>query len=379
MQAYLDSYSTDFSSFNAMFIHHEQQALSSQWERAKISGLRVAALDKDSSLYQTRTGLAEDVSDEAVEDTANNLKLALKYGGKFYPLRDTAWKGLLDRAKISGSVLPNLPKGDLAKVLNTCLRQHSNASALLLIRDEKISATHSGDEKDYSVLPIDKLLETAITKLEQRFPGCKFESGYSSHAIASASWTLPNQRDDLLGRYRQILASSGKTMLASKLMPGILFTTSDVGISSAKLSALIYGMQEPIHIGGMLAIDHRGQKGIEDFSEILEQLFAQYESSVAKLTKLTTIVLNYPVNAMAGIAKKLSLPKKARDSAVEMFEAAYGDNQATAHDVFIGLQEVIFNMKVEGARQSDILTQQENLSRALTFNWSDYDRAKKVS
>lgn len=378
-EAYYDNYSTTFPTIESMHTYHVQQSGKSQWERTPITALRVAALDKESPLYQTRKGIAEEVTPGAVEDTAQNMKLALKFGDNYYPMRDTAWKSLLDRAKINGSVLPHLPKDKLAQILNTCLRQHSKSKALVLVRDEKISATHSGDIKDYAILPIDKLLEIVMDSLGIRFPGYKFESGFTTHSITGASWTMPSQCEKLLGQYRKALEARNKTMFASKLMPGVQFVTSDTGVSSAKISAVIYGMEYPIHIGSVLAVEHRYEHQIDNFAESMDQLFVQYEDSVARLTKLTGIVLNYPVNAMAAVAKKLSLPKKPRDQAVEMFEMGIGNAQATAHDVFIALQEVIFNLKIAGASHADITTQQENLARAITLNWRTFDTVKRVS
>lgn len=48
---------------------------------------------------------------------------------------------------------------------------------------------------------------------------------------------------------------------------------------------------------------------MNDFENALDQLFAQFGDSVAKLEKLLDIELEYPVNAMTRICKKLSLPK----------------------------------------------------------------------
>ena len=89
----------------------------------------------------------------------------------------TAYKSLLDRAKIGGTALPKLSRTDLADVLNACLRLYY-AEALLLLRDEKVAAVHSGDEADYSVLPVDGLLEVLQKKLDERFPGSVFGTGY---------------------------------------------------------------------------------------------------------------------------------------------------------------------------------------------------------
>lgn len=118
-------------------------------------------------------------------------------------------------------------------MLNECLKLYS-ADALLLIRDEKISAVHSGDEVDYSVLPIDELLKVLQAKLDARFSGNEFESGYCDHSLVSASWRMPDQKEDLLGTHAtKVLTAQGKATMASKLMPGIRFMTSDTGVASA--------------------------------------------------------------------------------------------------------------------------------------------------
>ena len=254
-----------------------------------------------------------------------------------------------------------------------------SSEALLLIRDEKVSAAHSGDPADYSVLPIDKLLKSLAGKLDERFPGNEFQRGYRDHALTSASWTLPGQKNDLLGTYEALLRTYGKVTMASKLVPGVRFLTSDTGIASAKVSALLLGTQHPIHIGSCVSVDHRRQSKIEDFEAALDQLFAQFHDSVKKLQGLLEIQLDYPVNAMTRICKKLSLPKKAAVEAIGMFEMAIGSAPATAHDVFMAMQEIPYILKSEHTPESKMLTVEENMARALTLRWSDYDLAKAVN
>ena len=155
--------------------------------------------------------------------------------------------------------------------------------------------------------------------------------------------------------------------------------TSDTGVASAKVSALLMGTQHPIHIGGCVAVDHRHQTKIADFETALDQLFAQFGDSVARLQKLLEIQLDYPVNAMTRICKKLSLPKKAAVEAIAMYEMAYGGSPATAHDVFMAMQEIPYILKSEHTPESKMLVIEENMARALTLRWNDYDLAKAVS
>lgn len=373
-----DGFYTTFGSYPTMRDYHEKQSKDSQWVRCKVNELQIEPLDANSPLYSCSLPMAPGVTRDAVDDTAENLGLAMDIDGAIYPIRTTAYKSLLDRAKIGGTVLPKLSRKVLSDVLNECLKLYPS-DALILIRDEKVSAVHSGDAVDYSVLPIDELLLTLQNTLDARFPGNEFKCGYSDHSLTSASWTMPNQKDDLVGNYAKHLDSIGKSYLAKNLVPGIRFMTSDTGVASAKVSALLMGGQYPIHIGSCIAVDHRHQSKVEDFTKALDQLFAQFGDSIAKLQKLTEITLTYPVNAMTRICKKLSMPKKAALGAIQMFEMSYGGGPATAHDVFMAMQEIMFLLKTENTPESKLLFIEENLARTLTFDWEQYDLAKAVS
>ena len=99
---------------------------------------------------------------------------------------------------------------------------------------------------------------------------------------------------------------------------------------------------------------------------------------MGKLHKLLEEELDYPINAMTRVCKKLSLPKKAAVEAIAMYEMALGGSTATAHDVYFAMQEIPFILKTQGAPESKILSVEENMARALTLRWSDYDLAKGV-
>ena len=175
------------------------------------------------------------------------------------------------------------------------------------------------------------------------------------------------------------LEAHGKKAMAARLVPGIRFMTSDTGLASAKVSALLMGTAHPIHIGGCVSVDHRHQKKVADFGDALDQLFAQFCDSVAKLQTLLEIELDYPINAMTRICKKFSLPKKEALEAIAMFQTSYGGGTATAHDVFMALQEIPWLMKLHNYPEAKMLTVEENMARALSIKWSEYDLAKAVS
>jgi hypothetical protein len=81
---------------------------------------------------------------------------------------------------------------------------------------------------------------------------------------------------------------------------------------------------------------------------------------------------------MSRVCRKLALPKKAALEAVAMFEMASGGSVATAHDVYMAMQEILFILKTDGIPQGKLILLAENMARALTLRWSDYDLAKAV-
>lgn len=118
---------------------------------------------------------------------------------------------------------------------------------------------------------------------------------------------MPEQRDELLSTCSKLLDSQGKSGIICRMMPGVRFTTSDIGISSAKVSALLIGNGYSIHIGDCINIDHRNKKTVADFDKALDQLFAQYEDGIRRLEELEKTVLSYPINAMTRICKNLCM------------------------------------------------------------------------
>ena len=113
-----DSYFTTFGTYEEMLDYHEEQAKSSIWHRCPVNRLEVEPLDKTSPLYGSLSNFAPGITQQAVDDTAENLGLAMRVDGLCYPVRDTAYKSLLDRAKITGTSLAKLSRDVLDNVLN---------------------------------------------------------------------------------------------------------------------------------------------------------------------------------------------------------------------------------------------------------------------
>ena len=99
MQKCQDSYYATFTSYPRMLDYHREQAKNSQWKKSQVKLLGVEPLDRSSPLFTDLSAFAAGTSQEAVQDTACNLGLAMRVDGELYPVRMTAYKSLLDRAK----------------------------------------------------------------------------------------------------------------------------------------------------------------------------------------------------------------------------------------------------------------------------------------
>ena len=373
-----DSFQTQFSTFDDMLSFHSELSSKTRWLHVPLASLSFYPLDRDSDLSDIPLPFHPDVSEEAVTDTTENSRLAVSVNGYLWPVRDTAYKTILERARVNGNSLPKISKDLLSGILTNCCQLYGE-DTLVLIRDQKVSAIHGGDEKDYSVLPVDSLLTILQNSLNARFPGNRFLSGYTDHALISAKWSMPEQTEELIGTYLSRLGSTGDALLAEKLTPCVAFSTSDTGISGAKVSAFLCGKRTTVNIGGCIRVDHRSKKTVEDFENALDGLFAKFGDSVARLIKLMDIELEYPVNAMTRVCKALKMPSKPACEAVAMFEMTTGNGPATAHDVYIAMQEILFLCRVNGMPENKLMLISENLTRALTLKWSEFDLAKGVN
>ena len=137
-----DDYNEIFHSYQSLLNHHLKQDRESRWIRCGIQTLKLKPLVTASPLLTNPAAFAGGVSVDAIDDTVKNLGLAMRVERDLYPVRSTAYKSILDRAKIGGSVLPKLKRETLADVLNTCFAEQKS-NALVLIREEKVSAVHS--------------------------------------------------------------------------------------------------------------------------------------------------------------------------------------------------------------------------------------------
>ena len=374
-KVFADDFSCSFRDPNQFLDFLSTRKENSEWLQAPSKSLQFSSIAKGSDLGNLYMQIYEhDGRAEVLVDTIENTSLLLKVNGDNYPVRSCALKTILERARISGHALSKVSKEVYTQILNYCL-DVASGNSLIKVADEKISAVHGGDPKDYCVLEMLPLFQKVKDYLELRFPGCQFVTANYDHSLVSAIWRLDGQADDLLDTYRRELAAKGLSA-NSAVVPSVRFSTSDVGISGANLypMLLVGGGSKIVPLGYPIKTEHKGGADLDYFTEQLSMLYARFEEGIEKQTKLLGIDVRYPKTTMLAVLKRIGAPKKSSYEAADLFEVQNGDRPCTAYELYLAMSEVIFMAQCEGASGSRVAQLEEIVSRALQVNWSEYDR-----
>ncbi|MCH5191880.1 MAG: hypothetical protein J1F23_06910 [Oscillospiraceae bacterium] len=322
--------------------------------------------------------------DDVVNDTKENLQLGISFTDEDcftykLPLRETAKKSLLDRAKISGASLERLSRSQLSSVLNMCYKLYSNSSTLIYVNNDKVAAVLSGDSKDFSILPLRKLLESLHEKFDELSFRFQFVDGYLDHYYCLCKYEIVD--GDLLDSYKKALDAHKIPYDARRMKAAVQFSSSNVGISTAKVSSFIKTDNHFLPLGTACSTPHRGGKTIDDFKESLKGMFGSYQEALVDLTRLMDIQLNHPVDVMTKICQKLKYPKAQSIEAIQLFES-YAGNGTTAYDVYVALGEVLFNCSAANFEKAKTLIYAEDLPKVLGFSdkeWRKLDTPLQFS
>jgi hypothetical protein len=366
-QVYADGFSAAFLREEPFLAFLKEREQSAAWETRHAKELRLSALAEGDEKLPSNYGSTTEI----LQDTMKNTCLLLKAKDQVYPVRSCAVKSLLDRAKISGTVLGKLEKPVLARILNHCLRV-ANGDALLRIADGKVSAVHAGDRNDYAILEIPELFNRTADYLRKNFSACNFIGGSFEHSIVTAVWELSGE-NALVKAYQDALTLHG--IVCDELKPAVRLSSSDVGISCANLYPTLFTGKRgsSVILGNPLKLEHRDGATLKDFDSQLSLLYSQYKLALGSLTKFLDIEVRNPANCLLGVCKRVGVTKKLAFEAAELFKAKNGEDPCTAHDVYYGINEVVFMLQCDGASGSKIVKMEENVARALSVRWSDFD------
>ena len=235
---FADNFRCSFSDPSDFLQFLQERKENSHWMTAPSKNIVFESLEKDTQMGELYLKLYDhDGRADIIADTMENTSLLLKVNGETFPVRSCAIKSILERARISGHALNKVSKAVFTQILNYCMDVASGDS-LIKVADDKVSAVHGGDPKDYAVLEMLPLVQTVQAILDRDFKGNHFLTANFDHAIVTAIWSLDGQANELMDTYRKAVAEKGITEAVSA-RPGLRFTTSDVGVSAANLYPIL--------------------------------------------------------------------------------------------------------------------------------------------
>ena len=340
---YADNFRCTFDDPGDFIQFLKERKENSRWMTAPSRNLVFESLEKNTQMGELYLKLYDhDGRAEIIADTMENTSLLLKVNGETYPVRSCAIKSILERARISGHALNKVSKSIFTQILNYCMDVASGDS-LIKVADDKVSAVHGGDPKDY---------------------------------IVTAIWSLDGQANELMETYRQAVAEKGVTE-AMSARPGLRFTTSDVGVSAANLYPILLlgGSNRIVPLGDPLKLDHKNGADLDAFASSMDQLYACFKESIERQQQLLNVEIRYPYTTMLGVLKRIGITKKMSYEVADLFAGQSGvSSGCNAYQLYLAMSDVIFLAQCEGASAYRIAQLEENIARALRINWHEYDR-----
>lgn len=376
---FADSFSCSFSDSDQFLSFLKERQNNSQWMTTPSRNIVFESLEKDTRMGELYLKLYEhEGRAEIIADTMENTSLLLKVNGETYPVRSCAIKTILERARISGHALNKVSREVFTQILNYCM-DVASGNSLIKVADEKVSAVHGGDPKDYAVLEILPLVQCVRRVLDRDFPGNTFLTANFDHSIVTAIWSLDGQANELLDAYRRAVAEKGLTS-ATSMKPGLRFSTSDVGISGANLYPILLtgGSNRIVPLGDPLKLEHKNGADLSAFESEMDFLYARFKESIEKQQELLEIDIRYPYNTLLGVLKRIGAPKRISYEVADLFIAQNGDDPCTAYHLYLAMSDVIFSAQCEGASGTRIAQLEEIIARALHVNWHEYDRPGEI-
>lgn len=327
------------------------------------------------------------VSDDSIFENMESFNLGVKVpfenGYHGYPLGDTAYGSLIQRAGYGASpVLMTLndkasqnmmPPARKAEVINLGLECYKNR-VLVMIRDEKIRAVHSGDESDYSRLPMSELARILRDELLNAYSDIVFSGAGIDHYFTTIEYVINDAvtKDAIEDVFDLAMIDTHNMELCVKLI------TSDVGISGANLYPCLKGAGKLMMLGTPMVLTHKHKHSPKDFAENVRKVASMFKDATSRLAEMEKKVLKNPEGCFLRLAKQIGFGKIPSVEAASSFVAMYGTRPSQL-DLYWALQELYEGItSAKNINEQRKITLQENLARLafgdlegndLPFNW----------
>ena len=388
-RVYLDNYERTFGfgedELKALIETVDQKEKNSVWHRGEegitASQCSLMALDPMQVMadgIEKLYRLEHDLLEETMSSGGTHLLFIVK--GFASLLRSCAIQSVSQACKLWGSALGKMAPYMYAEVVNDAFSVGSG-KLLLLERYGMLTAIHSDAEGGYEIMPISALLKTTLDALRSpQFKEVEMLKGYDSHEYTSATFILTGIQQEVLNRYQNILDAIGSKHKAYEFTPAVRFRTSDTSAACATLEPVFLtanGAEFKFCEG--VEVKHRRIPGapgkpMDDFRAGANNMFAKFEEAYTNMEALAQRQVYHPKNFVISACKKLRIPKKYGQAALEEAEyAAEGVAYVNGHDMYLVMTKVV-EAAIQGtAPARTILDLDEKVSKVPTLDWSEHD------
>jgi len=361
-------YNESFVESSAMRATLAEMEEDSQWIRTETKQIVVSPVENFPIMA---TDIAKELGcdAEALQDTMmRGTCLAIKFNGMIYPVRGTAIKSMLDRAGVHGDTISMFNPDEMSQLFGLCYPKVKGYSSVL-IRGRKATAVMSDNGGGYKYLSMLDLMSSTEKMLNERFGDkAEFINGWVSHDFMIARYAINEPK--LLEAYETLTQDSP---YGANFTPQLVIYTSDIGTCSAKIvPSFMTSRGATIRICDDLYVKHRKSATLAEFEEKLNETFAKYVDFATCLGKMAEVVIPEPCKAFMLAAKKAGVSIRLAKKALNDFQMYVGDGEATAHDIYLGLCEVLFYAKAEGKDEKALCSVEETVSRCLAFDWANW-------
>lgn len=317
------------------------------------------------------------ISELTAQDTCENSRLMLLFNGKEECLRNCAFSGLLDTARIRGGCFRDMPVEATSDVINTALK-YARGSSLLLHRGEKITAIMSDASNGYRIMEQDKLVDILLDGIKKNGMGNPlFTGGFVDHEFTEATFELPDAQKALNQIYQDAIKNGRKV----DVMPAIQFRTSDVRNSAATIAPVYrFGSRAGGYftLASPLKVDHRrsggrNKDGLDAFEDMTARIYARFKDTEETIEAMSKVWIHYPLNAFILMTQKVGLPKKYAKEGYEDLERYTGGTSCSMYDVYMSIVLANETAKKAGLQGLALSNVEDSVAAVLSLNWTDYD------
>ncbi len=355
--------------------------------------IRLEAIDEGPLFIQPQMQTYHLDDQELFEETAQFGTKLLIYTGIYRNghshelVRDTAVGGLHRVARLSGNSLGQMTRLKYCETMNNGF-ETSKGTALGLIRYGKLSGLHSGAEGGYMAMPISRLLDITADVVTRRFGNADMTAGYNSHGFTRVLWEMPDAQSRLLDMYQKALSEAGHpSQYAVNFMPGVDFYSSDTAASAASLDPVFFKPNgtplrfiDGVRIKHLRRGDARDKDGLELFAAGADSIFAKFEDTAKVIARLAAIKIRNPENCCVRLCNHYHISPKYGQAALEEIEhIAMGEMYITAHDLYLGMTEVLSEAERCDASQKVMTKLEESLAKIVRTDFSEDDVSGTVA